>query len=242
MFGKILKSLKFRLTKILRQLFKNEISDIQYITNQLNIDVTTIYDIGANVGNTVKVFNKLFSNSTIHTFEPNPDVFAKLKKNCKAIPNTYFNNVGVGNTSGILKLNRHINSGATSFKDPNNTTNPTYKEKIIDQIEVPVITLNEYFETSKTTSIDLMKIDVEGFEMEVLNGISDNLLKNHVKIIMIEANLIEKMIGQGLIEDIIEHLRKNNFTLYNIYTQQESDKRQLNIVNLIFANNSLLKI
>ncbi len=152
------------------------------------------------------------------------------------------NNVGVGDKNGILKLNRHINSGATSFKNPNTITNPTYSQKIIDQIDVPVITLSEYIESNKIVDIDLLKIDVEGFEFEVLQGFSVDQLCKKTKVIFIESNLIEKMLNQALIEEIIAFLRKNNFTLYNIYTQQESTNRQLFIVNLLFINNSIIKI
>lgn len=242
MFKRILNSLKFRINKLNRQILKNENSDLRYITNDLKLNVTTIYDIGANVGDTVSIFHRMFPNSTIHAFEPNPDIFDKLKINSSSLSNVILNNVGIGDKSGSLTLNRHKNSGATSFKDPNTITNPTYNNKIIDKIEVPVLTLDHYIQSSNTIDIDILKIDVEGFEMEVLKGISEDKLQNNVKVIMIEANLIEKMLGQGLIEDIIYFLRKNKFTLYNIYTQQESHNRQLYIVNLLFTNNSLLGI
>lgn len=240
MFQKILRSIRFRTEKFRRQLTKNEITDLQFISRKLNINIETVYDVGANIGDTVRVFHRLFPAAAIHAFEPNPTVFNNLKTRCKHIKSIVLNNVGVGDIDGNLTLNRHKNSGATSFKDPNTETNPLYNSKIIDKIDVPVITLESYFENSKQHSIDLLKIDVEGFEMEVLKGISSVILENKVKIIFIEANLVEKMLGQGLIENIIDFLRQKNFTLYNIYTQQETKLRQLNIANLIFINNSHL--
>jgi FkbM family methyltransferase len=242
MINKIIKSVKFRSSKFFRKITKHEDNDLKTIVNNLNVNIETIVDIGANVGNTVKMFRHKFPNSTIHAFEPNPTVFEKLKNNCKNINRLNLNNSGVGDKKGILTLNRHSNSGATSFKNPNSVTNPTYSAKIIDQIQVPVVTVNDYVNENSLSNIDLLKIDVEGFEMEVINGISEDYLKNNIKIILIEANLIEKMIGQGLIEDIIAILRKNNFTLFNIYDLQESNNLQLYIVNLIFVNNHVLKI
>ena len=242
MITKIINSIKFRFSKFLRRNFKNEESDLKKITSNLNIEIQTIFDIGANVGTTVKTFHRNFPNAIIHAFEPNPSVFNKLEKNYKSNSKVILNNIGVGDKNGILKLNRHINSGATSFKDPNNNTNPDYNSKIIDKIDVQVKTLKEYISNSNIDNIDILKIDVEGFEMEVLNGIDPIYLSEKIKLVMIESNLIEKMIGQGLIEDIITILRKSNFTLYNIYDLQESKKYQLYIVNLIFVNNKFIKL
>ncbi len=240
MLIKIFNAILFRINNLNRKLFKNEISDLKYIVKNLNINVHTIFDVGANVGNTVKIFNSIFPESSIHAFEPNPSVFDKLQKNCNHIKNLKLNNIGVGNKEGVLKLNRHVNSGATSFKNPNNITNPNYSKNIVDQIEVPIQTLHNYTKDHQIKSVDLLKIDVEGFEQEVLEGISSNYLQDNIQLIMIESNLIEKMMDQALIENIIDFLRKHNFTLYNIYTQQESKNKQLFIVNLIFVNNSKL--
>ncbi len=242
MLKKITSSLLFHFNKFRRRIFKNEHSDLKFIIQNLNINIETIFDVGANVGDTIKKFKSLFPNSQIHAFEPNPTIFEKLKQNTSHLDKLNLNNVGVGDKNGILKLNRHINSGATSFKNPNTITNPTYSQKIIDQIDVPVITLSEYIESNKIVDIDLLKIDVEGFEFEVLQGFSVDQLCKKTKVIFIESNLIEKMLNQALIEEIIAFLRKNNFTLYNIYTQQESTNRQLFIVNLLFINNSIIKI
>ncbi len=242
MIHKIIKSIKFRSSKFFRKISKHEDNDLKTIVKHLNINVHTIIDVGANVGNTVKMFQRMFPNSSIHAFEPNPTVFEKLKNNCTNIKSLTLNNLGVGDKKGSLTLNRHSNSGATSFKNPNSITNPTYSQKIIDKIQVPVVTLSDYVQENSLSNIDLLKIDVEGFEMEVLKGITEEYLKNNIQMIMIEANLIEKMIGQGLIEDIISVLRKNNFTLFNIYDLQESKNLQLYIVNLIFVNNHILGI
>lgn len=240
MFQKILRSIRFRTEKIRRQITKNEISDLKFISQKLSLNINTIYDVGANVGDTVRIFHHIFPSAVIHAFEPNPTVFNKLKTRHGHNQSIVLNNVGVGNLEGNLTLNRHTNSGATSFKQPNAKTNPLYNSKIIDKIDVPVITLKSYVDNLKPHSIDLLKIDVEGFEMEVLEGISEDILEKRVKMIFIEANLVEKMLGQGLIENVIDFLRQKNFTLYNIYTQQETNLRQLNIANLIFVNNTHL--
>ena len=151
-----------------------------------------IFDIGANKGQSISRFLKLFIQPTIHAFEPLPKLGLHLKNNFK-IKNVIINNFALGekNEKKFIYLNNIGNYGAmASFyklrlnsKFINNYIK--YKKNKFGQslstkkIESKIITLDSYIKNKNINSIDLLKIDTQGYEKEILLG-SINALKSKI--------------------------------------------------------------
>ena len=71
-------------------------------------EIPMLFDVGANVGQTVKDFNEVFKNATIHAFEPSPDTFDILKNKTSNVKNLHLWNYGVGSYNGELLLNEYV--------------------------------------------------------------------------------------------------------------------------------------
>ena len=161
---------------------------IKLISKEINFSI----DIGANVGKYTKLL-LAETNSEVIAFEPLPKAFEELKeieKNFSSRLNVY--NFGIGNKNSNLELNYSTEkSELASFiqdLDKLSFVDSKNNKKII----VEVMTLDSFFkkyeQTYKEKEIDLLKIDTEGFELEVLNGASETLINKKPKFIQIEFN------------------------------------------------------
>lgn len=117
-----------------------------------------VFDIGANKGEHSKVMTKL--GFKVIAVEPNPDYKERLSKIAYAVES-----VGVASKSGVLNYHCFKETGHNTFMDYK--LSDKFKEQIpLRTIEVPIVTLKELID--KWGVPKFIKIDVEGFEYEVL--------------------------------------------------------------------------
>ncbi|MFP4401626.1 MAG: FkbM family methyltransferase [Candidatus Nanoarchaeia archaeon] len=180
-----------------------------YIPNTKNNN--TFIDIGGNIG-----FYSFLANENnfkeIHTFEANPDTFKILNKNInlnnlkkKIIPN----NIALGSKTSelIFAKNKTHTGGSRVIQDKKH-----YKKQENEElISVKQITFDEYSKNNKlkVENINFIKIDVEGFEYEVLKGMKNTLkqLKPTTKI------FIEIWQRNKHKEEVLKLLEENNFKI-----------------------------
>jgi len=144
---------------------------------------TLFIDIGANIGAYAIPVAKAFPNIQVHAYEPHPGALGRFKRNA-ALNNphnlTVFN-IGIAAQSGKLTFHGFDikDYGISSFMAPKNSENKQY-----DIFPVDVKSLDEiYKETDQR--ISLIKIDVQGYEIEVLKG-AQNLIAGQRPYIFLE--------------------------------------------------------
>lgn len=138
-------------------------------------------DIGANLGNhSIRLFSKRFER--VICFEPNPKIFKLLSINTEDIHNIEIRNFGLSNKSECVnfKLNK-TNWGSSSIVNPSDEIKPA------DFITIDVKSLDEVL-TEVDSPISLIKIDVEGHEINVLNG-ALRTIRRDKPIIVFEENV-----------------------------------------------------
>jgi len=96
----------------------------------------------------------------IEIFEPNQQIISKLKNNIKDLPNCTLHETALGDKSGKVSMDYVSHTGTYHIKD----TNGSISLKTLDQYN---------FE-----SVDIIKIDAEGYEVPVLEGAKNTILKN----------------------------------------------------------------
>jgi FkbM family methyltransferase len=128
-----------------------------------------VFDIGANIGWYTTLFAKIIGAGQCHAFEPVPKIFEKLKKNClltECKENVIINNLALGDLNQKVQLHTFsgLPHGHSSIKSFNR------RDSVIS--ETRMITLDEYVAERQLRKVDLIKVDVEGAELKVLEGAS----------------------------------------------------------------------
>ncbi|MDF1672247.1 MAG: FkbM family methyltransferase [Vicingaceae bacterium] len=171
----------------------------------------TVIDIGANIGETSLNFAKLVGDKgKIYSFEPDPINYKSLEYNLSLnnFKNISLNNLGLGNQAGTFKIHTYDNNNKGMNRIVSNNS------EVENYREISVTTLNDYVKKQSINKIDVIKIDVEGFELNVLKGAKD-VLKQFSPDLFIEldeSNLIEQ--GSSAIE-LIALLSEFNYNIVN---------------------------
>ncbi len=171
-------------------------------------DSDTIIDIGANIGFTTLCAARICHNGTVISFEPSSH---NLKKCLRNIELNNPNNVrvfplGVGSESKFLYLHvRHktnLGMNQVAMESDGN-------EKI------EIITLDEWIPANSISKVDVIKIDVEGFEMEVLKGAESVIRKFRPKLFIEVNNQFLKSFGSSALQ-LISWLKTMDYRIMNI--------------------------
>lgn len=126
----------------------------------------TVLDIGANIGVTTCVLSLATQRGRVFSFEPEPGTFAILKHTIAVndLANNIPHQIALGATSGSMAFLANTVSASASHLAPAATSLGG------GNIQVAVYELDRFVEREEITRIDFMKIDVEGFELDVLKG------------------------------------------------------------------------
>lgn len=130
---------------------------------------TAALDIGANIGNHSLFFAPRFKS--VHCFEPNPRTFGVLSVNAKLAANVSVYNMALGEESGTLTLTFNpLNLGEASLVQ-------RYEGAAASTVDVLVGVMDDL--AGQFGRVSFIKIDVEGFEPQVLHGASVLLREQH---------------------------------------------------------------
>ncbi len=141
-----------------------------------------ILDIGANIGCTALLFGELAK--IVYAFEPSPTTFTFLEKNISraGLKNVFLQNIGLGAAPGEYTLTFSPSNRSGGFvSNQTQVTTGHIMEKIT------ILPLDEVLKPLKISKIDFIKIDVEGFEGNVLCGMPQTLA-THKPIVVMELN------------------------------------------------------
>ena len=198
-------------------------------------DMSTIFDVGANVGQTCLLLIKFFPKSKIYSFEPVTTTYDELVLNTKKYPNITCINMALGQKEETIQIAVHENPECNSLK--NITLNDGD-----GGIKIESTTAAIFCKKNNITRIDLLKIDVEGFEMEVLSGLGESFLRNNVKFIYAETGFDNSDSFKTHYADLERHLKALGFVTSAFYDQCFHGKSRLilSFCNTLFTNSAIL--
>jgi FkbM family methyltransferase len=197
--------------------------------------IQEIWDVGAHKGETTLKFAEDFPKAMIRSFEPVSENYCSLRYNCSHLKNQSSHNIALGEENKKTKIFLQGASVIHSLRDDLNK--PSAVDPKSENIEVK--TIDHVINDFKTASVDLLKIDVEGYEIEVLNGAYKSLAEKKINFIYLETGLDDRF---NSIQSLNDFLKPIGYLPYAFYEQTAhwTGKQNLWYWNTLFAKEELL--
>lgn len=189
----------------------NPFSDMKKLICQSQRPV--VFDVGANVGQSVKRFKDLLPQCEIHSFEPSPATYRLLAQNANSFSDVYLNNLGVGSSCGRKHFLENSSSVMSSFLKPSTFC----WGKIVNETPVEVTTLDKYCEENNIPHINVLKADTQGYDLEVLRGATALIGGNRIQMVFMEIIFSDMYQGLPSFDELFRFLLDSNFRLVSLY-------------------------
>lgn len=158
-----------------------------------------VFDVGSNKGQSISFFKKIYPQAKIYAFEPSNKSFNTLKANLErfSYKEVFIFQLGLGEVAGQVNFYESLLDETSTFALPNeNSRHLKKKNRILLQnsknryttVVSRVETLDSFIREKKIEFIDILKIDVEGFEFEVLKGAKNTVEEKKINVIQFERH------------------------------------------------------
>ncbi|QDT09423.1 FkbM family methyltransferase [Planctomycetes bacterium K23_9] len=181
------------------------------LLNKYGIDV--VFDVGANNGQYGRQMTSMGWRRPLVSFEPLSSAFRKLQSNARPFPNWQAVNVGLGATDGQADINIAGNSQSSSFREitsAHTDAAPTSKTIGTETVEIRKLDsiIDQY---SKPDDRCFLKLDVQGFEKDVLEGALNSM--DRVVGLQAEMALTPLYDGETLFPEMVEYLESLGYCM-----------------------------
>jgi FkbM family methyltransferase len=161
-----------------------------------------VFDVGANEGHWISSVLAICPAAEIHAFEPQPALAERVRA---TYPHVHLNAIGLGHEPGTLEL--------FDYADHPGSQHASVLPGVIDNVhggsarsqKVPIGTVDQYCAERRIEHIDFLKIDVEGFELNVLRGAPRMLKGGRIDVIQFEFNEMN-LVGRTFMRDFFAEL------------------------------------
>jgi len=209
---------------------KYQVPDMEWSLKNLKangFNPSTILDIGAFEGEWTKMCSGIFPNASYLMFEAQESKKGKLEV---LKSNKIDFHIGLLGPESNQKSKFYINETVSSAL-------PESEKNSQDFVEIQMYTVDEVVQLKGITKVDFIKLDVQGFELEVLKGASNTLAT--AEVVLMEVSLIEINKGAPLINEVMAFMTGKGFICYDICSivRRPLDKA-LWQTDLIFVNQS----
>ena len=172
-----------------------------------------VFDVGANVGQSVVQFRHHFRSPVIHAFEPGRDAFSELRRSTAGINDLHLNNVALGSRTEKREFINNTQSDMSSFLQPGSAWWGAIENKSL----VEVRTVDDYCKERSVAHINVLKSDTQGFDLEVLQGAANLLASNRVHMVYLEITFAEIYKNLPRPDLIYGFLADHGFCLVSFY-------------------------
>ena len=172
-----------------------------------------IVDGGANKGRTVDVFLRMYPAAAIQAFEPIPELARKLARRFQGDERVTVCQTALGAAPQVLTLNILESRTCSSLLAPTGIREKHAGKpmEVTRRLQVAVVRLDD----ALPTGVDILKLDLQGFELEALRG-AEALLPN-VKAVLCEVAFKDLYAGQPLAGEVMAWMNTHGFRAEGLY-------------------------
>ena len=224
----------------------------------LRNQASVIFDVGANKGDITATYRSMFPSATIYAFEPFPGAYEALKSRFESTREVQAFPYAVSAESGKKSLMVYSSDVLNSFLEMEESswlesidvktdrahaalTANHPPEDHAEKVEVDCITLDEFAAQHKVTHIDLLKLDVQGVELQVLEGAKALLSSEAIDVVFCEANFAPQYKGQAYFRDVDKAMSDHRYRVFGLYELTSGGDGSLGFGNAIFISSAFHK-
>ena len=202
--------------------------------------VDMIFDVGANVGDVAQAFAAQFPLSTVHCFEPAAATFRRLTAAVQGQRRIVPHHMALGREDGTATL--HLNRDcATNSLLPNAGTIGAFADNApavqpIGTEAATVCRLDTFCSQQRIASIDILKMDTQGYELAVLEGAGELLSDYAIRFVYLEVLFVPLYEGQAEFGGVYDLLRHASYQLVGLYGGARSPQGYLKWCDALFMS------
>ncbi|MFP3854990.1 MAG: FkbM family methyltransferase [Anaerolineales bacterium] len=194
-------------------------------------EINCAIDVGASRGQTGRLLRNLGYRGQIHSFEPKPASFEKLQKVCEGDPGWDCHKFALGRSQGTMVLKLNLESEEMTSLLTLRNSPPGIKHHRVNV--VPLDLLFEDLVATITEPRVLLKVDAEGYDLEVVKGAASSL--GEVKAVMVEA-FVQPIYQQAPhYLEVLGELEKEGFELDHIGFVSRTAQNKLMALNALMV-------
>lgn len=200
-----------------------------------------IIDGGAHRGQSVAAFSSLVPRAQFHCFEPDPVLADCLRRAFAGRGSVKVVQAALGESRGRANFNINASRPTNSLLPAAEGLQPNLQDlcQAVAQIEVEVTTLDDYCGESGLARVDILKLDLQGYDYMALQG--GRFALRETSIVMVEVLFVEIYRGCHLFPDILGLMHEVGFDLYTLCGLQYGENSKLLWADAIFIKKGQLE-
>jgi len=171
----------------------------------------TIIDVGANRTNWSRLAKKIFSSANICLIEPQIEMKKNLENFCQEFENSVYFLAGAGAKKDVLTFTIWDDLAGSSFlPKPDDELKNSGKQR-----EIEIITIDDLINSLKVKLPELIKLDIQGFELEALKGAEKTFGYTEVYILEVSLFSFTDVQGMPILSDVINFMLERDYVVYD---------------------------
>lgn len=171
----------------------------------------TIYDVGANTGTWTLLAKSLFPLAELHAFEPLPAHWPDFERLTASVTGVRLHKIALGGKKEVAEMHIATKSDASSLLELAPEAKTLFGLSTAGSTDVEVERLDDYVQRAGLPPPDLIKLDIQGMELEALRGAPNTLA--HSRAALAEVSFTELYRGQCLFHELVHFLAERKFYL-----------------------------
>jgi FkbM family methyltransferase len=208
------------------------------LLSHLAPEAITIFDAGAYIGDVTASYLKNFPQAKIYSFEPSPESFAKVKARFEVVANVIPINAAISQQEGEASFFLNQLPVANSLLERPKEGKKYYpaRAEAIETIQVRTISFDSFAAENNLKKINILKMDIQGGELNALKGAVKLLSEGAIDLIFSEVLFVSLYQDCPLMHDIASFLENYDYSLYDIYELMRRGDGQLRYANALFIS------
>lgn len=205
-----------------------------------NYQVNVVVDVGANVGQSARVYLARFPSSHIYCFEPVSSTFRQLQDNLSCNDRVDCYQLALGSSTGTREMILQDSSDLCFLLDQSNE-HPASDDMPRESVEVA--TLDDFCDTNRIDKINYLKVDTEGGDLDVLKGAVNMLDQQRIDLLNVEVGMNPRNKRHVPLESMKTFLESHGYCIFGLYEQMHEwphKEPQLRRANPVFMSQAMI--